>query len=334
MPTNYKIRLTAAEIANLWTSYMSDTMAICVLEYFLEKVEDAEIRPLLTYALELSQRHVQTIQEIFSHEKFPIPQGFTNQDSDVTVPRLYSDTFFLVYLQNMSRIGLTAYSLALPIMARSDVRDYYNECIASSAELNNRVTNVMLSKGVYSRPPYVSIPQQVDFVHKQNFMTGWFGKRRPLEVMEITNLFNCLLTNIFGKALLMGFSQVSESQQVREYMYRGTNIANKHIEVLTSLLHEDNLPSPPTRDSEVLDSTVSPFSDKLMMFHSRVLSLAGIANYGTSLSTSMRHDLSAQYARLAAEFGHYGDDGMNLMINEGWLEQSPQADNREELARR
>jgi spore coat protein CotF len=332
MKTAHNIRLTTAEMANLWTSYMSDSMAICVLKYFMEKVEDREIAPILTYSLELSQNHVQTIKEIFTHENFPIPQGFTNEDVNVTAPRLYSDPFYLIYLQNMSKIGLTAYSLAFPTMARSDVRDYYNECIASSVELNEKVTKVMLSKGIHTRPPYISTPDKVEYVHKQSFMTGWFGKRRTLEVMEITNIFNCLLNNIFGKVLLMGFGQVAASQAVRDYMFRGTNIASKHIEVLSSLLYESNLTIPPTRDSEVLNSTHSPFSDKLMMFHSRILGLTGMANYGTSIASSMRHDLSAQYARLSVEFGHYGDDGMNIMINEGWLEQSPVAGNPKELA--
>jgi hypothetical protein len=73
-----------------------------------------------------------------------------------------------------------------------------------------------------------------------------------------------------------------------------------------------------------MDSTVSPFSDKLMMFHTRVLSLASIANYGTSIAASSRHDLAVTYSRLLMEFGHYGDDGSNIMIQNKWMEQPPQ----------
>lgn len=332
--TEHNIRLTSAEIGNLWLSYLNDSMAICVLKYFLAMVEDTEVRPVIEYALELSNNHVDRVTKIFNNENFPIPQGFTDEDVNLTAPRLFSDSFYLIYLQNMSRAGLTAYSLAVPLMARPDVLDLYHECLASSAELNIKASKVMLSKGIYSRAPYVSTPEKVDFIQKQDYLEGFFkfGDPRPLNAIEITAIYVCILTNVLGKVLLTGFSQVAKSQKVREFMYRGTRIASKHIEIFGSLLMKDNLPSPITWDSEVTDSTVSPFSDKLMMYHTRVLSLASIANYGTSIAASSRHDLSAYYARLTAEFGLFGDDGSNIMIENKWMEQPPQADDRKELA--
>jgi hypothetical protein len=47
----------------------------------------------------------------------------------------------------------------------------------------------------------------------------------------------------------------------------------------------------------------------------------------------IRHDITVMYARLTAEFGLFGDDGSNNMIENEWMEQPPQADNRKELAR-
>ncbi|MET3291014.1 UNVERIFIED_CONTAM: spore coat protein CotF [Brevibacillus sp. OAP136] len=332
MGNERNIRLTSAEIGNLWITYMSDSMAVCVITYFLEKVEDAETRSVLEYALSLSKQHVQRITEIFKSENSPIPQGFTDEDVNLNAPRLFSDTFFLIYIQNMARIGLTGYSLALPVMVQPDVRDFFNKALSSSAELSNRVTNVLLSKGIFTRPPYISVPDKIDFVKKQSFLTGWFGNRRPLEAMEITQLFLCLLTNIFGKALVIGYSQVAKSQQVRKYMIRGKEIANKHIEVFSSLLVEDDLSLPQTWDSEVIDSTVAPFSDKLMVFHTRVLSMAGVANYGTGIATSLRHDIAVHYTRLATEFALYGEDGINILIENGWMEEPPHADDRKAIA--
>lgn len=44
METDHNVRLTSAEIGQLWSSYMADTMSNCVLRYFNEKLEDTEIR--------------------------------------------------------------------------------------------------------------------------------------------------------------------------------------------------------------------------------------------------------------------------------------------------
>jgi hypothetical protein len=330
--TKYNVGLTAAEVSNLWNSYMNDSMAKCVLKHFLSKVEDIEVRPLIQYALELAQNHVHTVTEILKNEKHPIPHGFTDEDLDAAAPRLFTDIFFLLYLHNMSSNGLKAYSLALSLVTRPDIVEFYSECLASSKELNVRASQIMLSKGIYSRSPFIPTPEKVEFIAKQSYLEGLFEGTRPLDAVEITNIYSCLLSNILGKVLLTGFCQVAESQKVREYMYRGIKIAVKHIETFGSLLKKDNLPSLRTWDSEVTVSKVPPFSDKLMMFHTRILSSAGIANYGVSMSTSMRHDLGVNYGRLMAEFGHYGDDGLNLMINNKWLEQPPLAADRKELA--
>jgi hypothetical protein len=50
MESEHNVRLTSAEIAQLWANYMNDTMGHCMLKYFLNKVEDLEIRPILEYA--------------------------------------------------------------------------------------------------------------------------------------------------------------------------------------------------------------------------------------------------------------------------------------------
>lgn len=104
------------------------------------------------------------------------------------------------------------------------------------------------------------------------------------------------------------------------------------MEVFGSLLSEEYLPSASAWSTMPTDSTITPFSDKLMMFHAVMLNAAGIGHYGISLGRSPRRDLGAHFTRLSAEIVLYGEDGMNLMIDNGWLEQPPQATDREQLA--
>jgi spore coat protein CotF len=327
------IRLTSLEMTNLWFNYMNDSMASCVFKHFLETVEEPEVRSVIEYALHLSEQHIRTVTEILNQEGFPIPQGFKDEDVNPNAPSLFSDTFYLVYLQNMSRVGMQASSVALPGVARADIRDFYNECINSSTELNNRVTQVMLEKGIYIRAPYITVPEGVDFVSQKGYLTGWLADRRALDGFEITNLYYSVLTNTFSKALFTGFSQVAPSKDVRDFMIRGKDIAQKHIEVFHSLLAEADLPTPSTWDGEVLSSTALPFSEKLMMFHTKALTQGGIDNYGMALSTSRRRDLGVHFSRLIAEFMKLGEDGLNIMVNHGWLEQPPQVDDREAMAK-
>ncbi|WP_176555847.1 DUF3231 family protein [Virgibacillus ndiopensis] len=326
-------RLTSAELSQLWTSYMNDSMAICVISYFLTYVEDEEVHSVLHDALALSEKHLEEITDIFNTVNQPIPQGFTDSDVDLKAPRLFSDTFSLIYLQNMARLGLMAYSLAFPLMTRKDVINYYDKCLASSAKLITKLTDIMLRRGIYSRSPYIPTTEQVEFIENQGYMHGYFAKRRPVNSVEITAIFVCLMSNIFGKVLLTGYAQVAKSKKVREYMSRGVKIATKQTEVLESILKEGSLSSPSTWDSEVTTSTVAPFSDKLMMYHTRALSVASIANYGAATSTAMRHDLIPHFFRLTTEMGKFGDDGAELMIEHNWFEEPPSAPDRKRIVR-
>jgi len=197
----------------------------------------------------------------------------------------------------------------------------------------NRVVEVLLSKGLYVRPPYIAIPQNVDFVTNQNFLGGLLGKNRPLLATEILNLFANMRANVVGHTLAMGFGQVAQSKEVSKYMFRGKAIASKHIAIFSEILRKEDIPASTNWDSGVTTSTNSPFSDKLMMFHMTLMMASSIASYGAAISLSMRSDLAVSYIRLIAETLDTADEGANIMIDNGWMEQPPQAINHEALAR-
>ncbi|HEY2421642.1 MAG TPA: DUF3231 family protein, partial [Neobacillus sp.] len=40
MVNNHVVGLTSAEISGLWTTYISDSMSICLSKHFLQYIED------------------------------------------------------------------------------------------------------------------------------------------------------------------------------------------------------------------------------------------------------------------------------------------------------
>ncbi|KRF01778.1 hypothetical protein ASG89_25815 [Paenibacillus sp. Soil766] len=290
-------------------------------------------KEVLEYALSLSKKNVSTVTEIFNNEKFPVPVGFTDKDVNLNAPRLYSDTFFLNYIHQTTKSGFSLYTIALPNIARSDVRDFISGCIISLTELYNKVADVSLSKGVFIRPPYITVPHDVEFVESKGFFNGFLGHVRPLNALEITHLYSNIQSNALGKALIMGFSQVTTSDEIKKYFNRGKDIAAKHLEVLSSTLLKEDLPAPMTWDHDVMDSKESPFSEKLMLFHVNGLNALGVFNYGASLSGSQRHDIHVEYGSLIAEIGLYAEAGAKLMVKNHWLEQTPLSPDRNELTK-
>jgi hypothetical protein len=331
MEQNSNIRLTSAEMGSLWTTYMTDSMTICVLRYFLEKVTDIEIKPQIEWALQRSMEHINEVKKVFKLENFPIPFGLTEKDVRLNAPRLYADNFFLYYLRNMAKFGLATNGYALSVSARKDITEFYSGCLIESKDLQNKASELMLKKGLYVRPPYMSVPKQVDFVQKKSFLGSFFGDQRPLTGLEISHLYLNHQNNAISEALLLGFAQTAQSEENRRHFKRGMEIARKSMEVFQSVFSQEHLPTPTSWDTEVLDSKEAPFSDKLMMYHAASVTAAALGNYGGAISLSIRRDIVTHYTRLISEAAQYAEDNVQMMIEQGWLEQPPQADNRTEL---
>ncbi|MEG9295279.1 DUF3231 family protein [Mangrovibacillus sp. Mu-81] len=326
------IKLTAAEMSYLWNSYMGDSMSVCVFKYFLKHIEDDEIKSVVSHALDLSQQHIEMIKGILSDEDIQIPQGFTEQDVNLKAKRLFSDKFYLYYVKNMAKGGLLSYAVVSPNIYRQDIRAFFSKCLTSTLELSNEVTEILLEKGLAIRPPTIPYPKKVEFVHKQSFLLEGLGKR-PLSGMEIANLYANIQTNQLGSSMAIGFSQVFQSKKIRNYILRGKDISAKHIKVFSDYLSNHSLPVPMSFDQEISDSTESPFSDKLMLYHFALMSYAGVRNYGVAISESQRSDLAVDYSRLLTEILKFDEDGVNLLIANEWLEQPPLAADREDLAK-
>ncbi|WP_174615765.1 DUF3231 family protein [Virgibacillus ihumii] len=326
------VKLTSAEISQIWASYQNDTASICILKYFLKTCEDPDTSEILDYALKLSQEHVVKMTAIFDGESYPVPAGFSeNHDLNIEAPRLFSDQYLLHFMFQMSQISLNSYSVAKSLAVRADVDTYFDECLKEAMKLNTMAKQTLFSKGLFIRSPYIPYPEKIDYVKKQSFLTGWFGERRPLLSLEIANLFGNFQRNALGIATLVGFSQIAETKKVGQFFTRGKEIAEKHNEIFGSILRENNLPVSMSSDTFVTESKVSPFSDKMMLFIVTALIGLGVGYYGTSISTTLRRDLTVHYDRLIHEILKFSEDGANLLIDHGWMEEPPRASDRNEL---
>ncbi|WP_188455073.1 DUF3231 family protein [Virgibacillus oceani] len=328
------IQLTSAEHAQIWGAYQNASLTSAVLKYFDKKTEDGEIKPVIQDALALELSHLSKLKQIFEKENFPIPIGFTDNDINADAPRLYTDNFMLHYAIQMGQLGMVAFSTAIPMVTREDIYIFYSEGLRQYNEIHQKALLIALTKGLFVKPPAIPLLKEIDFVKKQSFLTGWFGERRPLTGMEITNLYSNMQRNNLGIATLTGFSQVAKSKEVKDYLVRGIEIAKKHVNVFSSVLSEGDIPTPSGSDSMVTQANeVSPFSDKLIMSHVTAMITLGIAFYGMSITTNIRRDLVTTYTRLSAEIALYSEDGANIMIDNEWLEEPPRMVDREELSK-
>lgn len=327
-------KLTSSELGELFANYLGDSLFSCVFEHHLEVVEDDEMKEYIEFALNTSRKHLTSIEEIYSKEKIPKPIAFGEQDIRKDAPRLFSDIFMVFYITIMSGAGLMTYGSALSSSTREDIIEYFEICMQDTIKTYKKGVHLLLSKGIDIAPPIIPYPKKVDFVEKESFISAIAGKARPLTALEIKHLQVNINTNTLGKAVMLAFSQIASSEKLRKYFQEGAHIADKQIRQLGNFLINENLPTSKLMDAHVTDSTITPFSDKLMLYHGSLANAIGIQNYGTAVSKMMRHDIHAQFATLTLGISKYANDGMNMMINFGWLEEPPTTADRKSLSNR
>lgn len=331
---NKQDKLTAAEHATLWSQYVNDSLSVCILRYFLNHVNDKKIRKVLEFALKLSESHIEKTKGFLSRDNQPIPVGFTEKDVHVDAPLLFTDIFMGVYIHIMAIHGGTRYAGALGNSTRHDIRKYMNQIMDETMELFDRSSDVLIDKGIIIKPPILNNQQEVDFIKKQSYLTGWFGRRRPINSLEISGIYLNMQKTMIKIVLELGFGQVAQSKEVQKYMERSRQLCRKHLEILTGVLTQSNLNVPRTFEAEVTDSTLPPFSDKLMMYHVSTLLSQTIGYYGEAMAMTQRRDIAANYAKMIAEIGILAEDGMNIMIDHGWFEKPPMATDHEDLSKK
>lgn len=324
-------RLSSSEIATLWVEYMNQNMDICFMRYFKEKADDQELKNIIDHFDGAARKSITAIATLFAKEGWPVPAGFTADDVDASAPRLFSDTVALKYIKNRTKNLMSTSAAGLAITAQPEVRSFFRDSMSEMVKVDEEVTRMLLHKGLFLRSPYIPVPDKVEFAQNKGFLGSIFGSGRSLHAVEISNLFLNLQENDMAKTLLTGFSQVAKSQRIREYFYRGKEIAGKHIEVLRDKLAKEDLSASTSWDLTVTNSTVAPFSDKLMMFTLTVMNGMKFGMYGLAAAANTRSDLVADYTRLMAELALYAEDGAQIAIENGWMEIPPRAVERREL---
>lgn len=324
-------RLTSPEITSLCAQYQQDTLAACVAKHVLATVTDAEIRSLFAFSLELSKKHIKLLTAIFHAEHFPLPNGFTDEDVDLHAPPLFTDSFWLKYLHDMTIHGLSGYGISFSVSVRRDLRDYYHQCNLDAMEIYNRSLDLLLAKNLYVPAPYFLNPKKQEPITDLSYALDFVGKQRLLNTTEAGNIYFNLRKSMATKALLITFKQVSKRKDVRKVMETGLDVAHKHIELYSSIMHEENLHTPPLLDNEITTSTHAPFSEKLMTFHAGAMFKVAITYYATAMTTSMRLDIVGHCEACILRDLKVAGRCSEVMIKNGWIEKPPEASDRKQM---
>jgi Protein of unknown function (DUF3231) len=318
--------ITSSEIGALWMTYQQKMMVLRMLEYFIEKADDHKAKEIMKELCEEINPYTEKIVNIFKIEGVPIPVGFTSNDVNIEVPKLYDNGFDIMMIRMIKEISMAMHTLHITVSYRDDIVMMMRELTMITQKYYHRCTTYLLEKGLMPRSPYVSIDKKVEFVKDQNYLSGLnpFSEKRPLTTVELANIYHAIESNVVGMKMILGFSQCAEKKEVSKYFHKGGELAKSIVKEMSDVLLHNNIQVPNTAGGNITDSKLAPFSDKIMMYC--VSLFCGFSMGGNSVGTafSLRNDLPAKLSIFMKDIFEYAHEGAKIMIANEWMEEPPQ----------
>jgi hypothetical protein len=330
-----KHALSSSELGTLWMTYQQKTMNQRMLEYFIEQADDNRAKEIMQDTHAKIINYVEEMKTIFKNEGAAIPVGYTEQDVNIGVPKLYDNMFDIMFLRLVTEISSGLHSLHINMAYRKDIILLYKELTAFAQSVYVDCVDYLQEKDVLPRPPALTMPKTVEFADGTNYMSGFnlFSEKRALNTVEVAHLYHVIESNIIGMQLITGFAQVANEPEVKKYFIKGKELAKQIVTDNTQVFLQSDIQPPATWGANATDSTVAPFSDKLMMYCTSLFCSFGLGSTALGTAFSLRSDLPLKMASEAKDILTYGRDGGRIMAKNGWLEEPPSMQDRNNLTK-
>jgi hypothetical protein len=322
------LKMSSTELGALWATYQKKTMILRLLEYFIEKTEDEKAKSLMSGLWEQLHPKVIEAKTMLENEGAAPPIGFTKEDVNVESPKLFENGFDIMFCRVLKEISMGMYVLHMTISYREDIVNFYKQLTDITQTYYDHFTQYLLEKDLLPRPNYTTMPNSVDFITDTSYMKGinLFGHKRTLNTVEFGLLYHAIETNITGMQLMKGFAQCANDGDVKKYFTKGRELSKEILRETGEILLQNNIQPPATPGGTVTSSTIAPFSEKLMMFCTYLLSGFSLGGQGFSAGFIMRNDLQLISAVQAKDVYEYSREGAKLMMSKGWFEEPPKMD--------
>ncbi|MDK8643335.1 DUF3231 family protein [Niallia taxi] len=325
--------ISASEVGAIWQTYQEKTLIMRVLEYFIEKSDNLQARNILGGLWQELNFYVIEMEELFSEQGMVKPIGFTSEDINLTAPKLYDNGFDIMFIRVLKEVSMGLYTLNMNMAYNKRVMQIYEGLTTITQKIYKLSTCYLLERGNLALPPQVSLPKKNEIIESKKYMECFklTGDKRALNNLEIGILHHNLQSNNVGLQLITGFAQCAQSKEAATYFLKGKKLAKKQIKMMEDILREGDVRFSSSSVGTVTTSNVSPFSDKLMMHCIYILNGFGLVGAGTGAFFSLRNDLSMKSILLAKDVYFYAQEGIKIKIKNGWFEEPPQMEDRNQL---
>jgi Protein of unknown function (DUF3231) len=321
--------LTVSEVSNIWSSYLKNSMELQFFTYFSQTTQDRKVRKIVGRLLHQSGKNLKQLQDFFHKESMSVPIGFTDEDININAGKVFSDHFILFFCHDITQLSLNTYPSALGESTRKDIRDYFEITLKFTLKIQNEIVDLMLSKGIYPKPPKIKLDDRIDFARSIQYLNGFKGGSRALNAPEIANLSRLIHRAQFSKKIFASFSHISQRKEMRDHFSKGRALIEDVLRSLQEVMDKENIPVSSAKELTRYDVDIPPFSEKMMLFFvNTCIGIFCFTMISQAMTSSLRSDIIMKLLGISKNMSLYYGKGLMIAIKQKWLEQPPQAAGR------
>lgn len=137
-----KPAITSSEIGALWSTYQQKTMVLRMLDYFIEAADDEKAKKIMLDLYNDIEPYPEKIKEVFQSEGASIPVGFTSEDVNRGVPKLYDNCFDIMFIRLVKEISMAMHTIHITMAYREDIVEIFKDLLPSLKRIIKNVPNI------------------------------------------------------------------------------------------------------------------------------------------------------------------------------------------------
>jgi spore coat protein CotF len=308
------------ELGFLWYLQSSSNMINLLLKYLSETSEDTDLRNTLNEIYETSTFQEQEATQLLSEEGYKDTPFFMEDDIYSSTTKLFSDQLIIEILKHITSNGLRSLAVQYVDLTDYKVKNFYKKLLNDVIQLDFSLLKLLNDKDLLQNNSFSY--EKVDERDGKLFKVA-STQQRPLNAVELANMFSSLQCNNVGVALCIGFSEVVEDMDTKKFILEGKKLAFYQSASLSDIYRENGIPTTTGLEAHVNKVKESPFSDKLMANLIMFLNPVSISNLQNAVVSSYKKDHIDSLKELIKMVEDYSEKGLKLLIRKNWFNEPP-----------
>lgn len=148
--------------------------------------------------------------------------------------------------------------------------------------------------------------------------------RTKLTSAEITSIWTDYMNNSMSKCILGYFLKHVEDEEIRSIVQFAYDLSSTHLEKVTPLFQEEQLPVPTGFTSEDVNLNAPRlYTDTFMLTYISHMARAGMVAYSGLVAMSARKDIRAHFREGLIEISNLYDKGADIALSKGVFVRAP-----------